>query len=155
MKRSKPPGWSRSRLSTNLDLVRSIYADLEPGDIDRFFQAASEWLHPDVEFVRPDGPELGTWTGRERVEEVTRDIFSAWDDYRQHPDEYRELDDERVLVVYRRSGRGKTSGMEITELGRGAALFHIRDRKITRIVAYFDCDHALADLGLAPEGDSP
>jgi ketosteroid isomerase-like protein len=77
-----------------------------------------------------------------------RDIFSAWDDYRQHPDEYRELDDERVLVVYRRSGRGKTSGMEITALGRGAALFHIRDGKVTRIVAYFDSDRALADLGL-------
>ena len=55
------------------------------------------------------------------------------------------------LVVYRRSGRGKTSGMEITELARGAALFHIRDGKVTRIVAYFDSDRALADLGLAPE----
>ena len=77
-----------------------------------------------------------------------RDIFGAWDDYRQHPDEFRELDDERVLVVYRRSGRGKMSGMEITELGKGAALFHIRDGKITRIVAYFDAGNALADLGL-------
>jgi ketosteroid isomerase-like protein len=82
------------------------------------------------------------------VEEVVRDIFSTWDDYRQHLDEYRELDDERVLVVYRRSGRGKTSGMEITELGRGAVLFHIRDGKVARMVAYFDSDHALADLGL-------
>jgi ketosteroid isomerase-like protein len=141
-------------MSANLDLVRSIYADAEWADIDRFLQTASEWMHPDAELVRPDGPELGTWTGRERVEEVMRDIFSAWDDYRQHSDEYRELDDERVLVVYRRSGRGKTSGMEITELGRGAALFHIRDGKVTRIVAYFDSDRALADLGLAPEGDS-
>jgi hypothetical protein len=67
------------------------------------------------------------------VEGVVRDIFGAWDDYRQNPDEFRELDDERVLVVYRRSGRGKMSGMEITELGRGAVLFHIRDGKVTRM----------------------
>jgi ketosteroid isomerase-like protein len=133
-------------LSANLDLVRSIYATGVGSD--DWWRRAGEWLHPDVEFVRPDGPELGTWTGRERVEGVVRDIFGAWDDYRQHPDEFRELDDERVLVVYRRSGRGKMSGMEITELGKGAALFHIRDGKITRIVAYFDAGNALADLGL-------
>jgi ketosteroid isomerase-like protein len=32
-----------------------------------------------------------------------------------------------------------------------AALFHIRGGKVTRFVAYFDKQHALADLGLAEE----
>jgi ketosteroid isomerase-like protein len=133
-------------VSANLDLVRSIYATGVGSD--DWERRVGDWVDPDVELVRPDGPELGTWTGQERVGEVMRAIFSAWDEYRQHPDEYRGLDDERVLVVYRCSGRGKTSGMEITELGRGAALFHIRDGKVTRIVAYFDSDRARADLGL-------
>jgi ketosteroid isomerase-like protein len=140
-------------VSANLDLVRSIYADWDRGDFGSF-----DWANPDLEFVGADGLELGTWTGRERVQEVTRDIVSDWEDYRQHPDEYRELDDERVLVVYRRSGRGKASGMDVTEvtetLGRGAAIFHIRDGKVTRIVAYLDARNAFADLGLAPEGDA-
>ena len=78
-----------------------------------------------------------------------RDIFSAWDDYRQHPDEYRELDDERVLVVYRRSGRGKTSGLEVRQMpARSVNLFHVRNGQVTRFVGYWDRDRALADLGL-------
>jgi hypothetical protein len=67
-------------------------------------------------------------------------------------DEYRELDDERVLVLLRRSGRSKTSGLELGGSGsEGAGLFHVRGSKVTRLVVYWDRQHALADLGLTPE----
>jgi ketosteroid isomerase-like protein len=36
-----------------------------------------------------------------------------------------------------------------------AHLFHIRDRKVTKLVAYFDTERAFADLGLASEGGPP
>jgi ketosteroid isomerase-like protein len=65
--------------------------------------------------------------------------------------------DERVLVLLHASGRGKTSGVELAETvgpGKGANVFHIRDGKVTRLVAYFDSRNALADLGLAREGDA-
>ncbi len=52
-------------------------------------------------------------------------------------------------------GRGKTSGIELGQMQmRPAALFHIRDNKVTRIVNYFDRERALADLGLAPESNA-
>ena len=67
-------------------------------------------------------------------------------------DEYRELDAERVLVLVRYTGRGKTSGMDLGEMGTlGAQLFFVRKGKVTRFVRYVDRARAFADLGLAPE----
>jgi hypothetical protein len=65
--------------------------------------------------------------------------------------EYRELDQQRVLVLVQNTGRGKASGLEIGQMQTmGAALFNIRDAKVTRLVIYWDRDRAFADLGLAP-----
>jgi ketosteroid isomerase-like protein len=85
-----------------------------------------------------------------------RDWLSAWEEFRIKVEEYRELDDERVLVLPRVSGRGKSSGLELGQMWtKGAALFHIREGKVTRFVFYWDRERALADLGLAPEAGSP
>ncbi len=46
---------------------------------------------------------------------TNRDFLSAWDRWRIKADEYRELDDERVLVLAHMTGRGKTSGLELTQ----------------------------------------
>ena len=78
-----------------------------------------------------------------------RDYLSTWEEYRAEAKEYRELDDERVLVLFHATGRGKTSGLELGELQvEGAVLFQIHDGKVTRLVLYRDRDRALADLGL-------
>ena len=72
--------------------------------------------------------------------------------HRRRGGRYRELDDERVLVLYRRSGRGKTSGLELGQIrSKGAVLFHARGGKVTRLVFYWDRERALADLGLAAQ----
>ena len=136
----------------NVELVRSIYAAWERGDF-----SSAEWAHPEIECVIADGPDPGSWTGVPNVAEAWRDRLSAFEDYHVEAEEYRELDDERVLVFHHHSGRGKTSGVEIGQMraGRGASLFHVRDGRVTRFVAYFERDRVFADLGLAPEADSP
>jgi hypothetical protein len=84
-----------------------------------------------------------------------RTWLAAWENYRVEADEFRELDDESVLVLGHYGGRGKTSGLEIGQMGtKTAVLFYVRGGKVAKFVAYNDSEHALADLGLAPEGDS-
>lgn len=135
--------------SENLALVRSIYAEWERGD---FTSAA--WADPEIEVVVADGPAPGTWKGRAGMAESHREFLSAYDGLRMVADEYRELDNERVLVLVHIEGRGKTSGVDIGQIlsdRRAADLFHVRDGQVTRLVIYYDTEHALADLGLAPK----
>jgi ketosteroid isomerase-like protein len=132
-------------MSENLDLVRSIYAAWEWGDFSR-----AEWAHADIEFAFVGGPDPKSGTGLASMADSMRGWVSAWAVFRVEAEEYRELDDERVLVPHRRSGRGKTSGLELQRIGeRGLHLFHVRDGKVTRLIGYHDADRALADLGLA------
>ena len=138
--------------SSNLALVRSIYADWERGD-----WSSATWAHPEIEYVMVDEPGSTTHRGIAAMAEAWRAFLGAWVDYRIEPEEYRALDEERVLVLVKASGRGKASGIEVSEStrgGGGANLFRIRDGMVVRLDAYFDRDRALADLGLAQESDS-
>jgi ketosteroid isomerase-like protein len=135
-------------MSANLDLVRSIYAAWERGDF-----GGAEWAHPGIEYVLPDGPEPGSWTGITRMAEAFRDQLRAWDDYRVEASDFRELDDDRVLALVHFRASGKTSAVEVDQ--EGAEIFHVRDGRVTRLVAYWERDRALSDLGLDPESKSP
>ena len=103
----------------------------------------------------PTGPAQGGWTGLAGMAAGWRSWLSAWDDLRQEVEEYRELDDERILVLSHGFARGKTSGLETGQIRTDAAtVFHVREGKVARLVIYFDRDRALSDLGLRSETDS-
>lgn len=134
----------------NIEIVRSIYAAWARGDFDQ-----TEWAHPEIEFVIADGPAPGKWTGVPAMSSVWRTIIEAWEEWRVEAEEYRELDDKRVLVLARWSGRGKTSGLELGQMRtRAASLFHISDEKVTTLVLYWNGERALADLEIAREDGS-
>jgi ketosteroid isomerase-like protein len=137
-------------VSANVELVRSIYADWERGDY-----SSAEWAHPEIEYVRADGPDPGSWRGLTGMAKAFRDFLAAWEGLCVEPEGYRELDAERVLVLFHFGARGKRSGLEAAQIRtRGAQLFQLRGGKVTRLVQYFDRERALADLGLAPEAGS-
>jgi ketosteroid isomerase-like protein len=129
-------------VSENLDVVRSISAAWEHGDY-----SSVEWADPEIDFVIADGPEPGHSAGAAGLAPDLLDFQDAWEDYHSEPVEYRELDGERVLVLTYATGRGKSSGLEIGQ--ERANLFHLRGGKVTKLVAYWNREHAFADLGLA------
>jgi len=131
-------------VSENLELVRSIFEARERGDY-----SSVEWAAPDIEYVVADGPEPGTWTGLAEIAEYWRELLTAWQDHRSLADEYRELEDGRVLVLGHSSGRGKTSGVDLSALATPwANVIAIRGGKVTKIVLYNEPARALAELGL-------
>jgi ketosteroid isomerase-like protein len=131
-------------MSENVELVRSIFAAWEQSDF-----SASAWADDEIDFVIADGPAPGRWHGLAGLAEGFRGLVSAWREYAVEAEDYRELDDERVLVLLHPTGRGRTSGLDIGETSaRSANLFHIRDGKVTRLVLYLDRERGFADLGL-------
>jgi len=139
--------------SPNLTLVESVCAAWERGDY-----GATGWADPDLEFVVADGPAPIRTTGLSGMAGGWRKWLHVWDDFRQEVDELRELDDGRILVLFRVSGRGRTSGLSLAELGGTmAAVFTVRDGKVTSFVGYVDPALALAEARRAasPEADPP
>jgi ketosteroid isomerase-like protein len=130
--------------SPNLELVRSIYTTWEGGDF-----SSSEWAHEDIEYIGADGPPGGRFAGRQAMAEVFGDFLSAWEGWRVKAEEYRELDANRVLVLFHFSARGKRSGLEVGQIWtKGATLFRLRDGKVASLTQYLDRELAFAELSL-------
>jgi ketosteroid isomerase-like protein len=128
-------------VSENLDLVRSLYAAWERGDF-----SATEWAHPEIEWLMDGGPTPGRWAGVAEMTEGWRDFLAAWAEFHAEVEAYREIDERRVLVLVQRTARGKASRVQVRV--KAADLFHIKAGEVTKFVAYWDRDRALADLGL-------
>ena len=134
-------------MSENLDLVRSIFAAHERGDF-----SSADWADPEMEYVIADGPSPGRWIGPDGMAESFRANLRGWKDFRIVVDEYRELDDERVLALTRTVADGKSGGLVVGHMrAKGAVLYHVSHGKVTKLVYYWDRNRAFADLGLTPD----
>ncbi len=129
----------------NVEIVRLIQEAWERGDY-----SSAGWVDPEVEWVVADGPEPCSGKGLIGLGQAWGAWLSAWEDVRVGVDEYRDLDNERVLVLQRKSGRAKHSGLEIGDMqAESATVCHVRDNKVTKMVLYYKRENALADLGLS------
>jgi ketosteroid isomerase-like protein len=129
-------------MSKNLGLVRSIYADSERRDFSRV-----EWADPEIAvsqlWVAPNpapSADWRRWDGRSTTGWAPRRTC-AW---RRRA--IGELDDGRVVVLFRAFGRARITGLDLDRVG--ASVFEVRGGKVTRLVVYYDRDLPFADLGL-------
>jgi ketosteroid isomerase-like protein len=129
-------------MSENLDLVRSIYADWERGDF-----GSAEWADPNIDFAIIGGPTRYEAThGIPGMARSTREFLTEWEGYRVEAEEYRELDEERILVLTLDTARGRTSGVHT--VAKRAHVLHLHGGKVVSAALYWDRDRAFADLGL-------
>jgi ketosteroid isomerase-like protein len=133
--------------SENLELARSIWAHWEKGDF-----SATHWADPEIEFVEADLPDGAARVGIHAMNEAWTDFLRNWHEFSTHPEEYIELDEERVAVLAAFSGRGKHSGMNVRDAEmKGVLVFHIRDEKVTKMVMYYNRERGLEELGRAED----
>jgi len=137
--------------SANVELVRSIYADWGRGDFSR----TAAWADPEMEWIGVDGLIPGRTVGLDAMAAGWREFLSDWDSFRAVGEQYRELDEDRVLVLHRFFGRGRASGLEVGQTGsEGACIFHVRNGAVTKLLLYSVRDNALAATGLSPNDSS-
>jgi ketosteroid isomerase-like protein len=127
--------------SANVRLIQDLFAGWERGDWSNL-----DWADPDIEMVRVDGIEPGTYRGREAVAQAWISWLGAWAGFSSTPVEFRDLGD-RILVLVRFGGAGRASGLPMDDRLH-ATVLTIREGKVIRFELYFDHERALADLGL-------
>jgi ketosteroid isomerase-like protein len=129
---------------TNVDIVRSFHEAFGAGD-------RVEWrrhFHPNVEWdVTPSTmPAAKVYRGHDGVEEFFRDWLGTWDDYRQETLEIIDAGDA-VVVVFRQTGRGRSSGVEVDRLFYN--VYELADGKVVRYRLFESREDALAAVGKA------
>ena len=107
----------------------------------------AELFADEVEFHEPpEQPAPRSARGREEVRQLFGEFDAAWVEHKTEPQEFRALDDERVLVLSVERFKGR-DGIALD--APGAAIITIRDGKIVEWQAFWDRQSALEAAGLS------
>jgi ketosteroid isomerase-like protein len=126
----------------NVEIVRRMYEAYIRGDADR----SLEHFHPDVVADFSVRVDTGISRGREQLAKVVSSWMGAWDQYLEEMNEIRDLGDS-ILVVSTQRGRGKGSGVELSN--QFASLYEVEGGLITRVTMYATRADALEAAGLS------
>jgi ketosteroid isomerase-like protein len=127
----------------NVEVVRAIYGAWEAGD----YPAAFDRFHEDVEWLGPpDVSSSGAARGHEGVRQALATWVGTWEDYHYELGELIDSGDQ-VLVAGRQRGRGKGSGVEVSE--EIFSVWTLRSGKVVRQQMFRDRTQALEAAGLS------
>lgn len=126
-----------------MEIVRRVVDAYAAGDIEAALAAYDAGVEFDVSTARPEG---GVFHGPQGVEEGVRVWIERWDAYSYEVEEIVDAGD-RILIDIRESGRGESSGVEVTQ--HTYWVNTLRDGKIVRAELFNDRKRALAAAGLS------
>ena len=108
-----------------------------------------ETLHPNVEWVPMSALLEGTrYQGHDEVREWFEEMRRDWTSFEVRPKHYRDLGDDRVLVLgsWRARGRG---GEVLLDFPQAAWLVQYRNGKLVRLQTFTERTKALEAAGLS------
>ncbi len=125
----------------NVELVERIYECWLRGE------PGYEHFDPDISMVESAAlPGAASAHGIDAVRRYIESFAKHWDDIRFEPQEYLDAGD-RVVVLARLVGRGKSSGVAVERTW--AYVWTLRDGKALRMEGYADRAEAMAAAGLS------
>ena len=128
----------------NVEIVRRMYDAWQGAD----YEAALAYFDPEVEWSEPpDNPGARTWHGHEGVNGALVTWVGAWESFRHELRELIDCGDDRVLLAAWQTGRGKGSGVEISE--ENFSVYTVRDGKIVSQRMFRHRAEALKAAGLS------
>jgi ketosteroid isomerase-like protein len=122
----------------NVDIIRRAWEAYERRDVE----AVLEVLDPDVELFPARAVLEGMpYCGHEGFKKFLEDMMEDWEEFETKAEEFRQLDDGRVLVVGRFSATGK-SGVELD--APAAWTCEVEGGKIVRVRFYPSAESAIS-----------
>ena len=134
----------------NVEIVRRLYAAVARRDSETVLSI----YHPEVEWDHTHNDPgltglMGTsvWHGHEGIRQWSRDWYEAWEQVDASLEEVIDAGDEDVVAVLNYSGRGRTSGIEVSV--RMGGVFTIKEGKVVRAAWFRTRSEALEAAGLS------
>jgi 2-(1,2-epoxy-1,2-dihydrophenyl)acetyl-CoA isomerase len=130
-------------MDERVELIRRVYRTFNDGEFDLGV------LHPDIRVVQTSSivGTAGEFHGHEGVQRAWAELLEGFDPLSFEPEAYDELNDGRLLVRCRWTGRGTASGIEMD-----APVWHLwsfRDGLLSRMEVYASKREALTAAGVA------
>jgi ketosteroid isomerase-like protein len=127
-----------------VEIIRQVYEnagrdpDLNVDLLDA--EAVMDW-------TASRAPYSGVYRGRDEIFAFWRIFSDAWEEWNVDLQEVIEIDAETVLCVTLVRARGR--GSQIPIEARGAGVWSVRDRKVTRATLYQNKAEALEAVGIS------
>jgi ketosteroid isomerase-like protein len=107
-----------------------------------------EVLDPEAEWIPITAVlEGNSYHGHDGVRQWIEDMRRDWEIFETRPEEFRDLGDDRVLILGTWRARGRGSGVEL-DTQQAAWLVHCKGDKVIRLQTFTDRERALEAAGL-------
>jgi ketosteroid isomerase-like protein len=127
----------------NVEVVRGLVETFNTSGFD----PGSDLLDPEMTFEEPpEQPAPRVARGRKAAGVMFKQFDDNWEEHRSVPDEIRDIDTDRVLMLSTEHFRGR-DGIEIDQ--SCGTIFTLRDGKVVRMQAFWEQASALAAAGLS------